>query len=118
MGLLEMSNRAGLPSRAGGSPCGTSSPEMTIERLQAFDDAWRQKDLEALMKFMADDCEYHASVGPDPGESFIGKEAVRRGCQEPGYGDPRVVGQSDPPMFGYGDPRMFGLSDPPMCGLK
>ncbi len=52
---------------------------MTIERLKAFDEAWGQKDLEALMKFMTDDCEYHASVGPDPGESFIGKESVRRG---------------------------------------
>lgn len=54
---------------------------MTLERLQAFDDAWARKDVETLMQFMTDDCEYHASVGPEPGERFIGKDDVRRGFQ-------------------------------------
>ena len=52
---------------------------MTLERLQAFDEAWARKDLSALMSFVTDDCEYHASIGPEPGQRFIGKEAVRRG---------------------------------------
>lgn len=58
-----------------------SLPKMTIERLKAFDDAWTRKDVESLMEFMTEDCEYHASVGPEPGERFIGKAEVRRGFQ-------------------------------------
>ncbi|MBT6210720.1 MAG: nuclear transport factor 2 family protein [Woeseia sp.] len=30
------------------------------------------------MRFITDDCEYHAPVGPEPGERFIGKDDVRR----------------------------------------
>lgn len=56
-------------------------PKMTVERLTAFDDAWARKDIESLMQFITDDCEYHASVGPEPGERFIGKDEVRRGFQ-------------------------------------
>ncbi len=59
----------------------SSSPKMTIERLKAFDDAWGRKDIDALMEFVTDDCEYHASVGPEPGERFVGKDEVRRGFQ-------------------------------------
>ena len=59
----------------------SNSPKMTIERLKAFDDAWSRKDVDGLMEFVTDDCEYHASVGPEPGERFIGKNAVRRGFQ-------------------------------------
>ena len=35
----------------------------------------------ARFLFVTDDCEYHASVGPEPGERFIGKDEVRRGFQ-------------------------------------
>jgi ketosteroid isomerase-like protein len=70
-----------------------SPPKMTLERLRAFDAAWGNKDLDALMDFMTDDCEYHASVGPDPGSSFIGKEAVRQGfkmmLEHDSAGEPR-----------------------------
>ena len=55
--------------------------DMTIERLRAFQDAWARGDVDELMGFMADDCEYHASVGPDPGTSYFGREAVRRGFE-------------------------------------
>ena len=57
----------------------SNSPRMTVERLEAFDEAWASKDIDALMQFMTDDCEYHASVGPEPGERFIGMDEVRRG---------------------------------------
>ena len=59
----------------------SNEPKMTIERLKAFDSAWAQKDIESLLEFITDDCEYHASVGPEPGERFIGKDEVRRGFQ-------------------------------------
>ena len=41
--------------------------------------AWGRADLETLMSFVADDCVYSASVGPEPGETFVGREAVRAG---------------------------------------
>jgi hypothetical protein len=56
-------------------------PGMTLERLQTFDDAWAKKDIESLMQFITDDCEYHASVGPEPGKRYIGKDEVRKGFQ-------------------------------------
>lgn len=53
--------------------------EMTLERLAEFGAAWRRRDLDALMSFMTDDCEFRASVGPEPGATFTGAEAVRNG---------------------------------------
>ena len=41
--------------------------------------AWGRADLATLMKFIADDCVYSASVGPEPGETFVGRDAVRAG---------------------------------------
>jgi ketosteroid isomerase-like protein len=52
---------------------------MTLERLSQFGDAWRRKDLDALMQFVTDDVVYSASVGPEPGETFRGRDAVRDG---------------------------------------
>jgi ketosteroid isomerase-like protein len=59
-------------------PAGT----MTIERLGAFADAWAERDVERLMTFMAEDCVYTASVGPEPGRTYRGREEVRRGFAE------------------------------------
>lgn len=58
-----------------------NASNMTLQHLRAFDNAWAQKDVATLMQFMTDDCEYHASIGPDPGERFVGREEVRRGFQ-------------------------------------
>ena len=33
------------------------------------------------MDFMTDDCEFRASVGPEPGMTFAGREDVRRGFE-------------------------------------
>jgi ketosteroid isomerase-like protein len=53
---------------------------VTVATLAAFADAWNQHNIEALMGFMADDCEFHATAGPDLlGRSFVGREAVRAG---------------------------------------
>ena len=50
--------------------------------LARFSDAWNRHDIDALMEFMADECEFHAVAGPDlMGRSFIGREAVRDGFQ-------------------------------------
>ena len=52
------------------------------QTLKDFGDAWNRHDIDALMSFMTDDCEFHAVAGPDVmGRSFIGKDAVREGFQ-------------------------------------
>lgn len=59
-----------------------SHSPVTAEFLQAFSDAWNRHDLDALMSFMADDCEFHAVAGPDLlGKTFKGRDAVREGFQ-------------------------------------
>jgi ketosteroid isomerase-like protein len=50
-----------------------------VRLLAAFTEAWTAKDLEAVMDLMADDCVFRASVGPEPGSSFVGRDEVRRG---------------------------------------
>lgn len=52
---------------------------MTIERLEAFNDAWSRRAIDELMAFMTDDCIYEASVGPEPGRTFTGRAEVEEG---------------------------------------
>ena len=53
-----------------------------IAFLQAFNKAWNDHDIEALMSFMADDCAFHAVGGPELlGKRFIGREQVREGFE-------------------------------------
>ena len=57
-------------------------PNKTIQPLDIIREvtaAWGRSDLESLMKFIAEDCVYSASVGPEPGETFVGRDAVRTG---------------------------------------
>ncbi len=50
--------------------------------LKEFAAAWNRHDIDALMRFMADDCSFHAAAGPElNGRSFVGREAVRAGFQ-------------------------------------
>lgn len=59
------------------------SSELTIEVLEAFADAWNRHDIDALMAFMADDCVFEASSGPDScGTRYVGQAAVRAGFAE------------------------------------
>lgn len=54
-----------------------------INVLQAFAEAWNRHDIDALMSFMADDCVFDASAGPDVwGTRYAGHEAVRAGFAE------------------------------------
>ena len=56
--------------------------EVTTEFLQAFADAWNAHDIEALMSFMADDCLFQLSAGPDiDGTCYEGRDRVRAGFQ-------------------------------------
>ena len=44
-----------------------------------FSKAWAAGDLDSLMALVTDDIIYGASVGPEPGETFVGRAAVRAG---------------------------------------
>jgi steroid delta-isomerase-like uncharacterized protein len=57
--------------------------EVTTEFLQAFAEAWNHHDVNALMTFMAEDCVFEASAGPDVyGTRYAGREVVRAGFAE------------------------------------
>ncbi|MEO7243782.1 MAG: nuclear transport factor 2 family protein [Rubrivivax sp.] len=61
-----------------------ASPNRPVDTafLKDFAAAWNRHDLDALMGFMTEDCQFHAAAGPDLlGRSFIGREAVREGFQ-------------------------------------
>lgn len=50
--------------------------------LKAFNKAWNDHDIEALMSFMAEDCAFYAVGGPDlQGRTFVGREQVRKGFE-------------------------------------
>jgi hypothetical protein len=58
----------------------TTEQAMTRERLDAFMDAWNAHDVEGIVSFFADDCEFHASVGPElMGASYAGRDEIRKG---------------------------------------
>lgn len=52
---------------------------MTEQRVWDFVAAWSRSDIDALMTFIADNCVYVTTTGPDPGTTYIGKEQVRKG---------------------------------------
>jgi steroid delta-isomerase-like uncharacterized protein len=53
--------------------------EVTIAFLEAFGEAWNQHDVERLMTFMAEECVFETTAGPEVcGKRFAGREAVRR----------------------------------------
>lgn len=60
----------------------TSEPaQMTAGCLAEFGEVWRREDIDALLTFIADDCDVRASVGPDPGSTYRGRAEVRRGFE-------------------------------------
>jgi ketosteroid isomerase-like protein len=44
-----------------------------------FSEAWAARDIDGLMALVTEDIIYGASVGPEPGQTFVGREAVREG---------------------------------------
>jgi len=73
------------------------------EFLRAFADAWNRHDIEALMSFMDDDCEFHAVAGPELlGRSFVGRDEVRAGFALAWQAFPDAA-WLDPEIFVSGD---------------
>lgn len=55
------------------------STSVTEATLAAFSEAWNAHDIDALMSFMDDDCEFLTPVGADAcGTRHVGRDAVRR----------------------------------------
>jgi ketosteroid isomerase-like protein len=53
---------------------------VTIATLKEFLAAFNAHDLDAIMEFFADDCEFYMPRGKEPaGNHFVGKPAVRQG---------------------------------------
>ena len=56
------------------------STEVTGDFLQAFAEAWNRHDIDAIMSFMAEDCVFELSSGPDvSGTHYEGRDQVREG---------------------------------------
>ena len=52
-----------------------------IALIESFARAWTARDVDALMALMAQDCEFKASIGPEPGTTFTGRASVRQGYE-------------------------------------
>jgi ketosteroid isomerase-like protein len=53
---------------------------VTIKDLEAFAEGWNRHDVDFLMTFMADDCVFETSSGPEAaGKRYVGRERVREG---------------------------------------
>jgi ketosteroid isomerase-like protein len=50
--------------------------KMTVEKLEAFADAWARRDAFGVMAHFADECQFFGSTGPGPGSDFRGRAAV------------------------------------------
>ncbi|MFN8218027.1 MAG: nuclear transport factor 2 family protein [Solirubrobacterales bacterium] len=70
--------------------------------IERFSAAWEAGDVETLMALMAAECEFRASLGPEPGRSYTGREAVREAFE--GFlapnGGPAAVTESVPVLIG------------------
>lgn len=52
----------------------------TVAFLESFAEGWNRHDVDGLMEFMADDCVFETTAGPDAwGKRFEGREQVREG---------------------------------------
>lgn len=50
----------------------------TVELLERFAEGWNRHDVDAIMTFMAEDCVFETTAGPEPcGKRYEGRERVR-----------------------------------------
>lgn len=77
--------------------------QVTAELLKDFLEAFNRHDLDAIMGYFADDCIFYMPRGRDPrGDSYIGKEEVRKGLSKRFEGIPDVH---------YGEDQHWVLDD-------
>lgn len=78
-------------------------PHATVELLKGFLDAFNRHDLDAIMGYFADDCEFYMPRGAGPrGDRYVGKDAVRAGLAKRFEGIPDVH---------YGEDRHWACGD-------
>jgi hypothetical protein len=85
-----MSERAATP----GSGSETRRT-MTEARLLEALDAWNSHDTDQVISYMANDCSYYASFGPELlGSSYVGRDQVRQGVEQffASYPDAQFLG--------------------------
>jgi len=92
-----------------------ATPQVNEAFLQAFSQAWNSHDIDALMRFMAEDCVFHAAAGTELyGKTFEGRDAVRTGFQLAWQTFPDAA-WLDADHFVSGD---HGVSESTFCGTK
>jgi len=65
------------------TPKAAKENKPTIAILDGFVNAFNSHDVEKILSYMANDCVFEASAGPDvDGEKFIGKEAVKKAFED------------------------------------
>ena len=51
---------------------------VTVQMLETFGDAWNRHDVDAIMRFMSEDCAFETTAGPEPcGKRYEGRARVR-----------------------------------------
>ena len=77
--------------------------EVTVQMLEAFGNAWNRHDVDAIMRFMADECAFETTAGPEPcGKRYEGRDRVREAFA-------RVFAMF--PDASFGDARHFVSGD-------
>lgn len=55
------------------------APDVTVQMLERFGDAWNRHDVDAIMTFMDEACAFETTAGPEPcGKRYEGREHVRQ----------------------------------------
>lgn len=55
----------------------SSAKTVTLETLEGFFDAFNRHDVDGVLSFMSEDCEFHAIAGDDKlGKTFVGKSPL------------------------------------------
>ena len=91
------------------------SPRPDVQFLVDFAEAWNRHDIDALMRFVSEDCVFHAAAGHDLlGRTFSGLAAVREGFQLAWQTFPDAA-WLDGEHFVSGD---RGVSESTFCGTR
>jgi ketosteroid isomerase-like protein len=55
------------------------APDVTVQMLERFGDAWNRHDVDAIMSFMDEPCAFETTAGPEPcGKRYEGRVRVRQ----------------------------------------
>lgn len=79
--------------------------QKNILTYKSFAAAWGAKDVDRLMELVTDDIVYGASVGPEPGTTYRGRDEVKKGFTEILAYDRALGARTGPLMFADG--RLF-----------